>query len=89
MKRHGDVEQLLAKGKGAGPESVDGHASRTLRLPDTAGHCSAGLAKVSNFLPDAVAKGVLRDLAAVPESKWNDTSASDDYTHNNIRSGTQ
>lgn len=34
-----------------------------------------------------VAEYMLERLKAVPESKWNETSASRDYTHNNIRCG--
>lgn len=41
-----------------------------------------GIVKISNFLPPAVADGMLNVLENV--TNWNDTSASRDYTHNNI-----
>lgn len=41
-----------------------------------------GIVKISNFLPPFVADGVLNVLENVTD--WNDTSASRDYTHNNI-----
>jgi hypothetical protein len=41
-----------------------------------------GIVKIPNFLPPVVAEGVLHVLEHVTD--WNDTSASRDYTHNNI-----
>ena len=43
-----------------------------------------GLCRISNFLPEHIAEGILEIVASVPEAKWNETAASDDYTHNNI-----
>lgn len=45
---------------------------------------NGGLVKISNFLPDHAAAGVLAALRALPEAAWNDTSAARDYAHNNI-----
>jgi hypothetical protein len=45
---------------------------------------NGGLVKVSNFLPPHVADGILSTLQQLPERVWNDTSAQQDYAHNNI-----
>lgn len=43
-----------------------------------------GLVRIENFLPLHVADGILKALEAIPQEKWNDTSAREDYTQNNI-----
>ncbi|GLC38925.1 hypothetical protein PLESTB_000462000 [Pleodorina starrii] len=45
---------------------------------------NGGLVRIENFLPEFVAEGILATVAAVPEERWNDTSASTDYRQNNI-----
>jgi hypothetical protein len=44
-----------------------------------------GLVRLENFLPPHVAEAALHVLEAIPQAKWNDTSATKDYTHNNIQ----
>jgi hypothetical protein len=57
---------------------------RRYRLPQLLDQ-NGGMVKISRFLPDFVAEGVRQDLLNTPGAKWVDTSASDDYAHNNIR----
>lgn len=45
---------------------------------------NGGLVRLHNFLPERVADGILSCLQAIPEQAWNETSASRDYTANNI-----
>ncbi|KAG2448268.1 hypothetical protein HYH02_006852 [Chlamydomonas schloesseri] len=45
---------------------------------------AGGLVRISNFLPEFVADGILSVLKSIPDSKWLDTSASEDYRQNNI-----
>jgi len=45
---------------------------------------SGGLAKISNFLPDYVAEGVLEVLKQVPAKHWNVTEAERNPADNNI-----
>lgn len=45
---------------------------------------NGGIVKIPNCLPDFVAEGILALLHNLPDSTWNDTSAQQDYTHNNI-----
>ncbi|KAG2442500.1 hypothetical protein HXX76_002586 [Chlamydomonas incerta] len=45
---------------------------------------AGGLTRISNFLPEFVAEGILSVLKSIPDSKWNETSAREDYRQNNI-----
>ena len=45
---------------------------------------SGGIVLIRDFLPPFVAEGALRILEGLPASRWNDTAAQEDYTHNNI-----
>ncbi|KXZ57006.1 hypothetical protein GPECTOR_1g909 [Gonium pectorale] len=45
---------------------------------------AGGLVRIENFLPEFVAEGILATIEAVSDEQWNETSAREDYTHNNI-----
>ncbi|PNW85431.1 hypothetical protein CHLRE_03g186100v5 [Chlamydomonas reinhardtii] len=45
---------------------------------------AGGLARISSFLPEFVAEGILTVLKSIPDSKWNETAAREDYRQNNI-----